>query len=106
LVAPLRGRRWGADRGEELALLFVTDPEASQPAPIDLIVQVYELTRSEARLAASLMEGRTVAEAASTLGITAQTARTVLKHVLAKTGSHRQSELMRLLTRGPVGLRR
>jgi DNA-binding CsgD family transcriptional regulator len=40
-----------------------------------------------------------VEEAARTLGIARETARNQLKAVLAKTGTHRQSELVAMISR-------
>jgi pimeloyl-ACP methyl ester carboxylesterase/DNA-binding CsgD family transcriptional regulator len=56
------------------------------------------LTAAEARLAAKLVQGLQVADAAESLGISAHTARTQLKNIFAKTGARRQGELLRLLT--------
>jgi pimeloyl-ACP methyl ester carboxylesterase/DNA-binding CsgD family transcriptional regulator len=56
------------------------------------------LTAAEARLAAKLVQGLQIADAAAELGITAHTARTQLKNIFAKTGTRRQGELIQLLT--------
>jgi DNA-binding CsgD family transcriptional regulator len=65
----------------------------------------YGLTAQEGRLAALLVGDFTLAQAAEQLGITQSTARTVLKRVLAKTGTHRQTSLVRLLLAGPAQIR-
>ncbi|HJZ12631.1 MAG TPA: hypothetical protein VJ521_10795 [Acidobacteriota bacterium] len=57
-----------------------------------------------AKLAAILTEGTNLREAAQRLGITVYTARDHLKRILSKTQTPRQSELMRLLLRGPTVL--
>jgi DNA-binding CsgD family transcriptional regulator len=59
--------------------------------------QLYGLTPAEARVANLLLEGLEVREAAERLGITLETARFHLKRVLAKTGTRRQTELLRLM---------
>ncbi|MCE9521753.1 MAG: alpha/beta fold hydrolase [Alphaproteobacteria bacterium] len=56
------------------------------------------LTAAEARLAAKLVQGLQLSECAASLGISTHTARTQLKNIFAKTGTKRQSELLRLLT--------
>lgn len=56
------------------------------------------LTAAEARLAAKLVQGLQIADAAESLGISTHTARTQLKSIFAKTGARRQSELLHLLT--------
>lgn len=54
------------------------------------------ITPAEAALVASLVRGGTVEQHAQLRGITAGTARIQLKQALAKTGTHRQAELVRL----------
>ena len=49
----------------------------------------------EAELAALLMKGMRLEEAAHALGVAISTARTFLAHITAKTDSHSQSELMK-----------
>ncbi len=48
--------------------------------------------------AAALMRGLTVQEAARTCGLTKSSGRTYLARIFAKTGTHRQTELMTLLS--------
>ena len=60
-----------------------------------LLEKLYDLTETEARVAAFLVTGRTMAEVATELGITLETARTHTKRILDKTGCHRQAELVR-----------
>jgi DNA-binding CsgD family transcriptional regulator len=55
------------------------------------------LTPSETRLAALLARGLSIETAAMELRIARQTARNQLKSVFAKTGVHRQSELVSLI---------
>lgn len=90
----------GADIfGATLALLTVADLDA---APVSLepsLRQGFGLTAAEARLAALLADGGTLDEAAATLGIARETARTRLKAVFAKTGTSRQQGLVALLAR-------
>jgi len=79
------------------ALIFVNDP-SSLPRPRGtLLRQLYGLTPSEARVADLLLEGSEVREAAERLGITLETCRFHIKRVLAKTGTRRQAELIRLM---------
>jgi DNA-binding CsgD family transcriptional regulator len=57
----------------------------------------YNMTGAEIRLAWTVIEGLTPAEAAKTLGITIFTVRTYLKRLYAKTGVHSNAALTRLL---------
>jgi DNA-binding CsgD family transcriptional regulator len=81
------------------AIVLAIDPEASGPADPALVRDVLGLTLGEARMAALVGSGLAPREAAEKLGITEETARTVLKRVFSKTGVARQSELVALLTK-------
>lgn len=59
----------------------------------------FRLTGREADLAAQLAAGNRIAEAAETMGMSISTARQHVKAILAKTGTHRQAELVALLAR-------
>ncbi|TIT74846.1 MAG: helix-turn-helix transcriptional regulator, partial [Mesorhizobium sp.] len=54
---------------------------------------------AEARLACSLTAGDGIDAASARLAIGRETARTQLRAILAKTGTHRQAELTALLSR-------
>ena len=79
------------------ALVFLLDPEALPASRALALASLYRLTPAECRLTDLLLQGLAVAEAAPRMCITAGTARFMLKTILAKTGTHRQSELMRSL---------
>jgi DNA-binding CsgD family transcriptional regulator len=85
--------------------LFIGDPKERTGDPFENLGRLYELTPAESRLAWLLVGDFSLAEAAVQLGITQSTARTVLKRVLAKTGTRRQASLVRLLLSGPAQLR-
>ena len=81
------------------AIVLAIDPEASGPADPALVRDVLGLTLGEARMAALVGSGLSPRDSAEKLGITEETARTVLKRVFSKTGVSRQSELVALLTK-------
>jgi len=60
----------------------------------------FGLTASEILLTLRLFAGDTLREAAQTLGISYETARTKLKFIFQKTRTRRQTELVLLLARG------
>jgi len=62
--------------------------------------RLYGLTPAEARLAQALVAGEHLNDIAEHLGITKETARSQLKAVFAKTDTHRQAELVRVLLLG------
>ena len=67
------------------------------------LASAFALTPSEIRLTLRLASGLSLREAAPTLGISYQTARTKLKFVFQKTGARRQAELILLLARHGSG---
>ena len=60
---------------------------------------IFKLTNAEARLAAHLASGESIEAAAAKLAISPLTVRTQLKAIFTKTNTHRQSELVALLSR-------
>ncbi|KVO08717.1 helix-turn-helix transcriptional regulator [Burkholderia ubonensis] len=80
-------------------ILFVMEPATPPEIDPSFLVATFDLTRREAMLAALLVRGPDLAEAASQLGIGLGTARGYLKQILAKTDTHRQAELVSLLLR-------
>ena len=80
-----------------LLTLSPVGPRASvDPA---LLAAAFRLTPAEARLATLIAGGCSPDQAADRLGVTQTTARNQLKAVFAKTGTHRQGELVTLLSR-------
>jgi DNA-binding CsgD family transcriptional regulator/PAS domain-containing protein len=86
---------------EPAVLVFIAEP---RPAPIESrhIATFYGLTPAEARLLRALADGERVADYAERAGITRNTAKTHLKQIFAKTGTKRQTELVRLLVSNPM----
>lgn len=81
------------------AVMIVTDPEARPQDRVFLLASAFDLTRSEARLAARIGAGEDLKAIAEAEGIAIETARARLKKVFAKTGTHRQAELAVLVAR-------
>lgn len=84
--------------GAAAVIVFARLKRFSQPSA-PLLSKIFRLTPAESRLAAALADGCTLIDAAKTLNISWETARTQLKAVFAKTNTHRQSELVALLSR-------
>ena len=103
LIAPIRMARQPVAR-QPVAVVFVTDPERKSEATPDLLKRLYGLTDREAAVAALLLQGMELHEAAQQLRVSMHTARTHLRLIFEKTDTHRQAELVRLLLRGPAGL--
>lgn len=104
VASPLAAGAFADAPGGPAALLFVADPETHAAPEESLLVGLYGLTAAEAALTARLAEGLDLGEVAASLGIAMSTARFHLARILAKTGTRRQAELLRLILRGPAGL--
>ncbi len=61
--------------------------------------EIFDLTPAQARLAALLYDGASVKQAASHLGITEGSARQYLRRIFARTGTNRQVDLVRSISR-------
>lgn len=81
------------------AVLFVMEPDSASGLEQVVLIKTFQLTRREAALASLLARGIDLPDTAARLGIGIGTARGYLKEVLAKTGTHRQAELVGLLLR-------
>lgn len=81
----------------------VADGAASAPNA-ERLKRLYDLTRSEAKLAELLACGYGVPRAARELGVGLNTVRTHLQRIFSKTDTHHQSELVALLLAGPAKL--
>lgn len=91
-----------ANHGRLAALVFVSDPAQKPLSRSVLLRQIYRLSPAECRVADMMLQGLTLREAASRMRITLGTARCQLKQVLAKTGTCRQTELMRMMLSLPA----
>ena len=81
------------------AIVLVINPEIEGPPDPSLVRDLLGLTLGEARVAALIGSGLPPKEAAEQLGVSVETARTVLKRVFEKVGVSRQSELAALMTK-------
>ncbi|MBA4175673.1 MAG: hypothetical protein C0505_03805 [Leptothrix sp. (in: Bacteria)] len=75
----------------------IVDLEAEPLVPHALLRQLHGLTAAEAQVVARLAGGDTSESAAQRLGISPHTVRHHLERIFAKTGVHRQSDLVRLV---------
>jgi DNA-binding CsgD family transcriptional regulator len=79
------------------AAVFVQDPQNVPPLPGEAFAKLYGLTAGELRVLLALAPGLSVREAADMLGIRESTSKTHLQRIFQKTGTSKQTELMRLL---------
>ncbi len=92
-------------RGGAVVVLFITDPEVPQSSADYLFAELYSLTEAENRLVFQLLEGRSLTDAAVRLGLSRNTVHSQLASIFQKTGTRRQSELLRLLLGGIAPVR-
>jgi len=80
-------------------LISVTDPGAGIEIPEQRLRDLFGLTRMEAKVAIQLLDGCDVRRAADNLSLSYNTVRAHLGRMFAKTGSHRQTQLVQMMMR-------
>lgn len=86
------------------ALALIRVAPRARNLPAGWLAQALDLTPAEARLAAYLADGETLASAATRLGWQIETARSVSKQIFARLGLRGQSDLLRLIHTGGLWL--
>ena len=79
-----------------MGAIFVQDPIVMPLFPGEAFTDLYGLTPSELRVLLAMAPGLSVKEAAEMLGLGETTAKTHLQHIHSKTGTSKQTELVRL----------
>ena len=97
LVMPVSVRGASFVAGTPVAAVLIQDETDAGIMSGAVLRVLYGLSPAETRLALEFAKGQTLARCSEILGVSKETARTQLKSVLSKTGTHRQAELMRLL---------
>lgn len=78
------------------AIAFVYDLAAAAGVSAALLRELFHLTPAETRAALQVLKGGTADEMAARLGVALTTFKTQLALVYAKTGTHRQADLLKL----------
>ncbi len=95
-LVPVRGA--ARDIFVRCAAVLVLTPVGAPRAPaVELVQSLFDLTPAEARVARSLVSGRTIEEIAADQSVSRNTVRTQLRGVMEKTGCNRQAEIVALL---------
>lgn len=97
-IAPAKLRDRARSRGAA-AILYILDACQSPVDALDAVCHLHGLSRVETELLKYLVGGLTLAEAAGEMRVKLETARAYLKQVFAKTGTHRQVDLIALMSR-------
>jgi DNA-binding CsgD family transcriptional regulator len=99
IVAPTRGEGVLPFHVGPSVIVCVTDPEAAASVSEAFLGELFGLTGGQAKIAASLLEGRSPRQTAEALGLSFYTVRAHLVRIFEKTGTSRQAELVALMTR-------
>jgi DNA-binding CsgD family transcriptional regulator/PAS domain-containing protein len=94
LMKSITAPQGGSDSG---VAIFLSDHNLHRNVAIEPFARLYQISRAEMALVTELLEGAAINEAAEALEISENTARAQLRSVFAKTGTHRQTELTRLV---------
>ena len=103
LVAPVRVED-AAGGGRAVAMVYLRGDRSSSADRHEQLVDLFDLTPAEARLAWSLSQGASIAEAAKLHGLTLETARYYSKRIYTKTGARGQVDLVRHILTGVLAL--
>ncbi|MBN1772828.1 MAG: helix-turn-helix transcriptional regulator [Deltaproteobacteria bacterium] len=103
-VAPLISNPVVSLGQSPIAAILLHDPETTmEPSPRTL-QRLYGLTPAEAKVCVALAHGTSLRRLAENHRVTLNTARTHLYRAMEKTGTRRQTDLVRLLLAGPLRL--
>ncbi len=97
LVRRVAAESWVDGDRRACAVLLFRDPSRTAETSQEAIRRLFGFTPAEAGLAMILAEGRTLDEAAGALNVSMNTVRTHLKSMFLKTGTARQTDLVRML---------
>jgi DNA-binding CsgD family transcriptional regulator len=92
--------RFGSGDDEPRLLLVCRRREVNPDRHVESVAERFGLTTAERRLLSLLFAGVSLTSAASSLGVARTTARTHLQRIFDKTGSRRQSDLVRMVALG------
>jgi DNA-binding CsgD family transcriptional regulator len=87
---------------EPLAVVFIADPDANLEPHHEMVKATYGLTSAETRVLIAVVNGRRPADFAAEAGLSLNTVKTQIKAVFAKTGCHREADLVRKIAGDPT----
>jgi DNA-binding CsgD family transcriptional regulator/PAS domain-containing protein len=97
-VLPLMNSESRVTHASAVAAVFIASSAGGAPPQHEVLATLYDLTPSEARVMLQIGSGQTVSEIAATIGVSENTIKTHLGRVFSKTGSARQSDIVRIVT--------
>ena len=90
-------RRHAGIEYSAVAAVFVHQASLETPSSMETLSKLYKLTPSELRVLAAVSEVGGVSAVAEVVGIAEATVKTHLQHLFAKTGTNRQTDLVKLV---------
>lgn len=94
--------RSSMDVASARTIVFIMEPDRPPAIDASSLSSTFGFTHREAALAAGLVQGADLRQAARQMNIGIGTARSYLKRVLSKTDTHRQAELVSFLLRSSL----
>ncbi len=85
--------------GSDAVIVVMVDPDADTPVATTLLRSLFGLTAAESKLAAALVNGMSIENYAKATNVSYNTARSHLKSIFVKTRTHRQVDLVILLSK-------
>lgn len=106
MLMPVQGSGW-SPLGVSLpaVTVLIVDSESQPGLDPAVLQELFSLTPAEARVTGQLALGRSVEEIAAEAFVSVETVRTHIKHILSKTATERQGELISLILRSTSFLR-
>ncbi len=99
-LRPPMAETWGVRRDRALGLIMIAEPECADAGLSPEVATTLGLTDAETELARALLGGERIGAYARRRGRSVNTVKTHLASLFAKTETHRQADLLRLLDRG------
>jgi DNA-binding CsgD family transcriptional regulator/PAS domain-containing protein len=97
VIKPLSVDRQSETKSSPYLMVFIRSPQQKTAVSVDSLINLYQLTLTEAKLTSVLVEGKSINEISAELGITRNTARAHLRSIFLKTGVTRQAMLVSLV---------
>jgi DNA-binding CsgD family transcriptional regulator len=96
-LPPAPGVAFGKSTEKNFVLISIPCAQRVVTTDQSRMRRTFGLSPVQARLTSALMSGQTLKQSALQLGIAESTARQYLKVIFSKTGTRRQSELVRVI---------
>ena len=101
-IIPFMSTGLGLGTEQSAVAILFSDPDAKLKPTAGDIAALFDFTPAEAKLVAQLVEGRSMVDAAQSIGISPNTAKSQLQSVFLKTGCNKQSELVSMIVSNPL----